>query len=93
MMYIGDRADSSVCAIDENSLERKTCGHIDSTPDGVVYVAPTKEVWVTAPRDNTVRILDAQTLIVTSLFKKAEVRHALSLSPNKHGSSSRFSLG
>jgi hypothetical protein len=33
------RADSSVCAVDENSLERKLCGHIDSTPDGVVYVA------------------------------------------------------
>ena len=62
MVYIGDRADSSVCAIDENSLERKVCGHIDSTPDGVVYGASTKEVWVTAPRDNSVRILDAQTL-------------------------------
>jgi DNA-binding beta-propeller fold protein YncE len=61
-VYIGDRADSSVCAIDEKTLTRKTCGHIDSTPDGVVYVAPTKEVWVTAPRDNSVRILDSQTL-------------------------------
>jgi len=62
VVYIGDRADSSVCAVDENSLELKICGHIDSTPDGVVYVAPTKEVWVTAPRDNSVRILDSQTL-------------------------------
>jgi DNA-binding beta-propeller fold protein YncE len=62
VVYIGDRADSSVCAIDEKTLARKTCGHIDSTPDGVVYVAPTKEVWVTAPRDNSVRILDSQTL-------------------------------
>jgi DNA-binding beta-propeller fold protein YncE len=62
VVYIGDRADSSVCAVDEKTLERKTCGHIDSTPDGVVYVAPTKEVWVTAPRDKSVRILDSQTL-------------------------------
>ena len=62
VVYIGDRADSSVCAVDEVSFEHKMCGHIDSTPDGVVYVAPTKEVWVTAPRDNSVRILDAQTL-------------------------------
>ena len=62
VVYIGDRADSSVCAIDEHTLARKTCGHIDSTPDGVVYVAPTKEVWVTAPRDKSVRILDSQTL-------------------------------
>jgi len=62
VVYVGDRADSSVCAVDENSLERKICGHIDSMPDGVVYVAPTREVWVTAPRDNSVRILDAETL-------------------------------
>jgi DNA-binding beta-propeller fold protein YncE len=62
LVYIGDRADSSVCAIDEKTLARKNCGHIDSTPDGVVYVAPTREVWVTAPRDNSVRILDSQTL-------------------------------
>jgi DNA-binding beta-propeller fold protein YncE len=62
VVYIGDRADSSVCAIDERTLARKTCGHIDSTPDGVVYVASTKEVWVTAPGDNSVRILDDQTL-------------------------------
>jgi DNA-binding beta-propeller fold protein YncE len=61
-VYIGDRADSSVCAIDEKTRARKTCGHIDSTPDGVVYVASTKEVWVTAPGDNSVRVLDAQTL-------------------------------
>jgi DNA-binding beta-propeller fold protein YncE len=63
LVYIGDRADSSVCAVDERILVRKTCGHIDSTPDGVVYVAPTEEVWVTAPRDNSVRILDSRTLI------------------------------
>jgi DNA-binding beta-propeller fold protein YncE len=62
VVYIGDRADSSVCAIDQKTLARKSCGHIDSTPDGVVYVAPTKEVWVTAPRDKSVRILDSQTL-------------------------------
>ena len=62
VVYIGDRADSSVCGFDERTLARKTCGHIDSTPDGVVYVAATKEVWVTAPSDNSVRILDSQTL-------------------------------
>lgn len=62
VVYIGDRADSSICAVDEKTLERKSCGHIDSTPDGVVYIAPTKEVWVTAPGDNSVRILDGATL-------------------------------
>ena len=62
VVYIGDRVDSSICAIDAKTLARKGCGHIDSTPDGVVYVGPTKEVWVTAPRDNSVRILDSGSL-------------------------------
>jgi DNA-binding beta-propeller fold protein YncE len=62
VVYIGDRADSSICSIDAKTVARKTCGHIDSVPDGVVYVAPTGEVWVTAPRDNSVRILDSQSL-------------------------------
>jgi DNA-binding beta-propeller fold protein YncE len=62
VVYIGDRADQSICAVDEKTLERRNCGHIDSTPDGVAYVAPTREVWVTSPRDDTVRILDATTL-------------------------------
>lgn len=62
VVYIGDRADKSICAVDERTLVRRDCGHIDSTPDGVAYVAPTGEVWVTSPGDNTVRILDAKTL-------------------------------
>ena len=62
VVYIGDRADKSVCAVDETTLQRRNCGHIDSTPDAVAYVAPTHEVWVTSPGDNTVRILDAKTL-------------------------------
>jgi len=66
VVYIGDRADQSICAVDERTLERKNCGHIDSSPDGVAYVASTNEVWVTSPRDNTVRILDANTLQQTT---------------------------
>jgi DNA-binding beta-propeller fold protein YncE len=62
VVYIGDRADSSVCAVDEKTLTKKACGHLDATPDGVVFVAPTNEVWVTTPRDRSVRILDPQTL-------------------------------
>ena len=62
VVYIGDRADRSICAVDERTLARRNCGHIDSTPDGVVYVAPTREVWVTSPGDDSVRILDSHTL-------------------------------
>ena len=61
-VYVGNRGDFTVCAIDEKTLKKGTCGKLDSMPDGIAYVAPTKEVWVTAPRDKTIRILDATTL-------------------------------
>ncbi|HEV7556345.1 MAG TPA: hypothetical protein VGO00_12850 [Kofleriaceae bacterium] len=61
-VYVGNRGDFSICAIDEKTLKKGTCGKIDSMPDGIAYVAPTKEVWVTTPRDKTIRILDATTL-------------------------------
>ena len=62
IVYIGNRGDFTVCAVDERSLARGACGHLDSMPDGLAYVASTKEVWVTTPRDNSVRVLDASTL-------------------------------
>jgi hypothetical protein len=62
VVYIGNRGDSTVCAFDSRSLARGTCGHLDSVPDGVAYVAPTGEVWVTTPRDKSIRVLDGKTL-------------------------------
>jgi len=55
--YVGNRADSTVCAVEIKTLARKGCVTLPSTPDGVFYVAPTHEVWVTTPRDNSLRIL------------------------------------
>jgi DNA-binding beta-propeller fold protein YncE len=57
-VYVGNRADSSICAIDAASLERGECVKLPSSPDGVAYVAHKKEVWVTTPRDNSITILD-----------------------------------
>jgi DNA-binding beta-propeller fold protein YncE len=61
-VYVGNRGDSTVCAINATSLARGTCRHLDSMPDGLAYVAATKEVWVTTPRDKSIRILDEATL-------------------------------
>ena len=58
-VYVGNRADSKVCAIDSASLAKGPCLKLDSMPDGLAYVAATKEVWVTTPRDNSLTILDA----------------------------------
>lgn len=56
--YVGNRADSTVCAIDITTLEKGACVKLDSMPDGVAYVAAKREVWVTMPRDNSIRVLD-----------------------------------
>lgn len=61
-VYVGNRADFSVCAFDPRSLAKGTCHRLDSMPDGLAYVAATKEVWVTAPRDKSIRVLDASSL-------------------------------
>ena len=57
-VYVGNRADSSVCAIDATSLDRGGCVTLPASPDGVAYVARTKEVWVTTPREQSITILD-----------------------------------
>ena len=62
VVYIGNRANTSVCAFDARTLAPGACGHLDSAPDGVAYVAVTKEVWVTTPRDKSIRVLDSKTL-------------------------------
>ena len=59
VVYVGNRGGSDVCAFRARTLARVTCGHLDSRPDGVVYVAPTKEVSVTTPGDQSNRVLDA----------------------------------
>jgi DNA-binding beta-propeller fold protein YncE len=60
--FIGNRGDSSVCAFDVKTLAHGHCQTLASSPDGLAYVAATKELWVTTPRDKSIRILDATTL-------------------------------
>ena len=62
VVYVGNRGGSEVCAFNSRTLARVACQHLDSRPDGVAYVAPTKEVWVTTPGEQGIRILDATTL-------------------------------
>jgi DNA-binding beta-propeller fold protein YncE len=58
VVYVGNRADSTVCAVDATTLDRGGCVTVPSMPDGLAYVARTKEVWVTTPRDQSIVILD-----------------------------------
>ncbi len=58
VVYIGNRATSEVCAIDAVTLKRGLCAKVPSPTDGLLYVASTKEVWVTTPKDHSLTILD-----------------------------------
>jgi DNA-binding beta-propeller fold protein YncE len=61
VVYIGNRGDSSVCAVEATALTRGGCVTLPSMPDGLAFIARTKEVWVTAPRDRSIVILDVST--------------------------------
>ena len=58
-VYVGDRATSEVCAVEETTFKLGTCLTLPAPTDGVAYVASTKEVWVTTPRDHSLTVLDA----------------------------------
>ncbi|MDB4983686.1 MAG: hypothetical protein JWM82_4438 [Myxococcales bacterium] len=58
VVWIGNRGDNQVCSFDAKSLAKQTCVHLASMPDGLAYVATTREVWVTTPRDHTLTIID-----------------------------------
>jgi DNA-binding beta-propeller fold protein YncE len=72
VVYVGNRADSSVCAVDASTLQKGACLKLESSPDGLAYVAATKELWVTTPRDSSITILDASKAGV--LAAKAQIK-------------------
>jgi DNA-binding beta-propeller fold protein YncE len=57
-VYVGNRGDSSVCAVDAAALTLAGCVKLSAIPDAVVYLAGSHEVWVTAPRAKTIFVLD-----------------------------------
>jgi DNA-binding beta-propeller fold protein YncE len=74
VVYIGNRGDSSLCVIDAQTLKREACLEIApasagpaAAPDAVVYVATTRELWITtgAPpigvpsADKAIQVFDA----------------------------------
>ena len=59
--YIGNRASHEVCAVELSTLKPGKCLALASAPDGVKYVAFSKELWVTLPQEQTISVLDAST--------------------------------
>jgi DNA-binding beta-propeller fold protein YncE len=58
VVWIGNRADGTICAVDSRTLARGACVRLPSMPDGLAYVPTTHELWVTTPRDQTITIVD-----------------------------------
>lgn len=59
VVYVGNRATGEVCVVAEQTLKLGACSALPTPTDGVAYVAATKEVWVTTPRDQSLTLLDA----------------------------------
>src|SRR5207253_2951792 len=74
VVYIGNRGDSTLCIIDAHTLGRGKCLQVAPTsagpaaaPDGVVYVAARRELWITtgapplgiASADKSIQVFDA----------------------------------
>ncbi|MBF5044600.1 hypothetical protein FGE12_19525 [Aggregicoccus sp. 17bor-14] len=59
-VFVGNRADWTVCALEQRSLAREGCVKLASQPDGVMYVPATKEVWVTLPEAHAMEVLDVK---------------------------------
>jgi DNA-binding beta-propeller fold protein YncE len=84
--YAGNRTDGTICAVDAKALRLGRCfpfaaspDDLATSPDGLVYVAPTKELWVTQgapplgilPPDRAIVVLDAS--VPGSLSRKAKI--------------------
>jgi DNA-binding beta-propeller fold protein YncE len=59
VVYVGNRGDSTVCAVGTDSLKKGGCAKLSAMPDAVAFVSATKEVWVTTPSDSSITVLDA----------------------------------
>jgi DNA-binding beta-propeller fold protein YncE len=58
VVWIGNRANNEICAVDSHTLARGPCHHLPSMPDGLAYVAATQEVWVTTPSERAITVVD-----------------------------------
>jgi hypothetical protein len=74
VVYIGSRADSKICVVEERALKLGECiafapasAGLAAAPDGLIYIAATRELWATSgsppmgvpAADRAIRILSA----------------------------------
>jgi DNA-binding beta-propeller fold protein YncE len=59
VVFVGNRGDDSICAIDAVTRVKGACVILASMPDAIAWVRSTKEVWVTTQANNSIVVLDA----------------------------------
>jgi DNA-binding beta-propeller fold protein YncE len=59
VVWIGDRADGTLAAFDARTLAPRGRLRLPTMPDGLQYVARTRQVWVTTPGARAVTIVGA----------------------------------
>jgi DNA-binding beta-propeller fold protein YncE len=76
VVYIGNRGNAALCVIDAKTFKRGECVPLSTdhtiTPDGVVYVAATKELWITTRPSAAGNIDPAKSL---QLFDASDPQH------------------
>jgi len=76
VVYIGNRGDATLCWIDKSNLSSGECVPVSTdhsiTPDGVLYVPATKEVWITA---RPVSSSNTEAAKVLQVFDASDLRH------------------
>ncbi|MGZ5967815.1 MAG: YncE family protein [Polyangiales bacterium] len=61
IVYVGNRANNQVCAVESDALRKGACYDVPKGIDGIAWVESQKELWITAPHDKTMVVLDAST--------------------------------
>jgi hypothetical protein len=76
VVYIGNRGDATLCVVGAKTLQRGECVPASPdhsiTPDGMLYVAATKEVWITT---RPVTAANADAAKAMHVFDAADPRH------------------
>ena len=78
-VFIGNRADQSLCSYDAKSRAKKGCATLGANPDGVFYVPSSHEVWVTAPHEKSIVVVSVKNA------DKPHVAHRITLEGEPEG--------
>jgi DNA-binding beta-propeller fold protein YncE len=57
VVYVGNRGDRGICAIDPTAMRVTGCATVTSKPDALALVPEAHQLWVTTPDEKTITVL------------------------------------